>query len=367
MRRIHHCFLLMAFFHAIAIETDAQRNTTFQSEIDKEFARQDVRGVLVSVVSAGRRIEWSGASGHADYISKTGLQPNQTFRIASVTKTFVAGTILRLWEDGRLKLDDPIRRHISAEHADILRKGGYDPGKITILDLLTHSSGMAEHTKTEKYSMASLKTNHVWTREEQLWDLVNLTKPVGDIGAQFSYSDTGYILLGEIIENITGTTLPLAVEQQLRLKELGMTSIHFEDEKGEFGTSRIHQYMEGEDTYHINPTFDLYGGGGLLASTHDLALFYLYLFEGMVFRKKSTLKRMIEPIGYSTPQPLDYRIGIWRMEIEGLAAYTHSGFWGTQVVYIPKLKTAIAANYSQRWNQRGMAPIIPIIVKELLR
>lgn len=125
--------------------------------------------------------------------------------------------------------------------------------------------------------------------------------------------------------------------------------------------------MDGEDTYFINPTLDLYGGGGLLSSTRDLSLFYEYLFENKVFHKKSTLKRMLEPIKYSTKQPLDYRIGIWETEIEGIKAYTHTGFWGTQVIYIPSLKTSIAVNYSQRWREKGFAPIIPIIVKQLLK
>ena len=82
--------------------------------------------------------------------------------MASVTKTFVASTILRLWEDKKLKLEDPIIKYISKEHCEILIKGGYAPEKITILHLLTHSSGMAEHTQTEKFKIEyEVKDNHV--------------------------------------------------------------------------------------------------------------------------------------------------------------------------------------------------------------
>ncbi|HBS85558.1 MAG: hypothetical protein A2W91_17255 [Bacteroidetes bacterium GWF2_38_335] len=350
---------------SIAFKLSAQSNLNFQADIDNQI-NENIPGVLVTVICKEKQIDWSGASGYADKNNKVQLLPDQTFRIASVTKTFVACAILRLWEDKKLKLDDPIIKYISKEHSEILKKGGYNPEEITILHLLTHSSGMAEHTQTEKYKIEYIKTNHIWTRTEQLLELINQTKPVGAIGGQFSYSDSGYLLLGEIIEKITQKSMGEAMEELLNLKKLGLKSIHIEDEKGEFDSVRIHQYIDGEDTYYINPTLDLYGGGGLLSSTRDLTLFYKNLFENKVFRKKSTLKRMLKPINYSTMQALDYRMGIWETEIEGLKAYTHTGFWGTQVIYIPKIETIIAANYSQRWTKQAFAPIIPIIVKQLL-
>lgn len=345
----------------------AQSNLDFQAELDSQL-HENIPGIMVAVICNDKNIDWSGASGYTDKVHNIKLLPHQTFRMASVTKTFVASTILRLWEDQKLKLEDPIIQYISKEHSELLIKGGYAPDKITILHLLTHSSGMADHTHTERFHIEHIKTNHNWTRTEQLLELIHHTKPVGEIGKQFSYSDTGYILLGEIIENITQKSLGEAIETLLYFNKLGLHSIHIEDKKGEFTADRIHQYhMDGEDTYFINPTFDLYGGGGLLSSTHDLALFYKYLFEHKVFRNKSTLQRMLTPIHYSEKPALDYRMGIWETEIEGVKAYTHSGFWGTQVIYIPNIQTTIAVNYSQWWGKKGIAPIIPIIVKRLLK
>lgn len=334
----------------------------FQQEFDSQV-NENMPGILVSIITRDKNnyIEWSGASGLADVKNGVKLLPDQTFRIASVTKTFVATTILRLWEDGKLKLEDPISKFISEEHNKILTSGDYNPEEITIFHLLTHSSGLSEHTKSPKYEFKYLSLNNNWTRTEQLNDLVNFTKPVGKIGEKFSYSDTGYILLGEIIETITQKSLGEAIVEQLRLKKLGLNSIYMEDVKGEYSKNRIHQYLGNEDTYNINPTFDYYGGGGLLANTHDLCLFYQYLFENKVFRKKSTLEKMLSPVNYQNSQTLDYRIGIWKTEISGMTAYTHTGFWGTQVIYIPMIKTSIATNYSQRWSNSSFAPIIPII------
>lgn len=338
-----------------------------QTELDEQV-NENMPGILVSVITndTNNYINWSGASGFSDVKNGVKLLPDQTFRIASVTKTFVAATILRLWEDGKLKLEDPISKYISEVHINILKTGDYDPEEISIYHLLTHSSGLSDHTKSPKYEFDYLKLNHIWSRTEQLNDLVNFTKPVGKIGENFSYSDTGYILLGEIIETITHKSLGEAIIEQLKLKKIGLTNIYMEDFKGDYSKKRIHQYLEDEDTYYINPSLDYYGGGGLLANSYDLCLFFQYLFENKIFRYKSTLSKMLSPVNYHSKQSLDYRIGIWETEINGMTAYTHTGFWGTQVIYIPEIKTSIAVNYSQKWKTNSFAPIIPIIVEKLL-
>jgi D-alanyl-D-alanine carboxypeptidase len=342
--------------------TDAE----FQSCLDGELTR-NVPGILVNVLSPDRHIDWSGSAGYDDRDKKTKLRPDQTFRIASVTKTFVAATILRLWEDKRLNLDDPICKYVSDEHCSILKSGGYDPSQITIRLLLSHASGMAEHTGSVKYEVEFLKTRHVWTRTEQVKDLVTYTKPVGPPGGQFSYSDTGYVLLAEIIEKITGMTLGDAIENQLELKKLGLKDTHMEDYNLNGEPKRIHQYYKNTDTWDFHPSLDYFGGGGLLSTTADLSLFYQSLFLNKVYHNASTLDTMLARVNFPSKPLLDYRKGIWRIEIDSLTAYTHSGFWGTQVVYIPKLKTAISVNYSQRWEKKGLAPVIPKLVELLVK
>ena len=339
-------------------------DSTFRSIVGNELTTENV-GILASIISSKNHIEWSGVSGYADKETKKELQPNGKFRIASVTKTYVAATILRLWEDKKLVLDDPITKYISKAYADTLVKGGYDPNRITIRHLLTHSSGLSEHTQSPKFENEFLKTRHVWTREEQVSDLIKYTKPVGLPGEQFGYSDTGYILLGDIIEKITKQSMGDAICEQLHFKMLGIKDTHMEAFDGDFTGARIHQYHNGFDTYNFHPSMDYYGGGGLLSTTADLSRFFHCLFNHKVFRHKSTLDTMLTPVRYNTKQALDYRMGIWRIEINGMTAYTHSGFWGTQVVHIPAINTTVAANYSQRWNVKGPAPIIQKLVDAL--
>ncbi len=336
-----------------------------KSALDKEVT-EDNPGILVGVNAPDKDIFYSFASGVSDKATRSELSTSQTFRIASVTKTFVAATILRLWEDNRLSLDDPITRYISITHADTLKSDGYDVGNITIRHLLTHSGGLSEHTSSYKFKSDFLKTRHVWSRTEQVNDLVKYSEPVGDIGEKYSYSDTGYILLGEIIESITGKSMGDAIIEQLKLRELGLNDIYMEDFDGDYTGRRVHQYHEGVDTYDFHPSVDYYGGGGLLSTTADLCSFFQSLFNNKIFNNKSTLDTMLKPVEYDTEQSLDYRMGICCIMIDGKKTFSHTGFWGTQVVYIPEIKTAIAANYSQRWSGGGNAPIIPEILKIIL-
>ncbi|MBI9066811.1 MAG: beta-lactamase family protein, partial [Salinivirgaceae bacterium] len=335
-----------------------------QSDLDRELAENN-SGILVNVNSLDKDFIWSGASGLSDKEAKTKLLPDQTFRIASVTKTFVAATILRLWEDNKISLDDPITKFVSEKHINILKNGGYKVDKILIKHLLTHSSGLSEHTNSYKFEVAFLKTKHVWSRTEQISDLIIYSNPVGDVGEKFSYSDTGYILLGEIIENVTGKSMGDAILEQLDLKKLGIKDTYMEDFNGDFSGRRIHQYQDKSDTYYFHPSMDYYGGGGLLSTTADLSCFFQNLFNHKIFHNRNTLDTMLTPIVYNAEQPLDYRMGVWKIDIEGKIAYTHSGFWGTQVIYIPEIRTAIATNYSQHWTQKGIAPIIPKILKTI--
>ena len=72
---------------------------------------------------------------------------------------------------------------------------------------------------------------------------------------------------------------------------------------------------------------------------------------------------MLTPVKYETPAARDYRMGIFRGEVDSLEVFTHTGFWGTQAAYVPELRAALAINYSEIWTKRGPAPVLPNILK----
>jgi D-alanyl-D-alanine carboxypeptidase len=344
--------------------TSNRDEALFQSYLNAELD-DNTPGILVNITSPDKDIQWSGAAGFSDMMEKTELRPDQTFRIASVTKTFVAATVLRLWEDDKIHLDDPISKYISQDHTDLLIEGGYHPDAITVRHLLMHTGGLSCHTNSSKYTFEFLKNRHVWTRTEQINDMVKDTRPVGEAGAQFTYSDTGYVLLGEIIENVTGHSMGGAILEQLHLKKLGINDTYIEEIEGDFSGKRIHQYIDNDDSYQFHPSFDYFGGGGLLSTASDLSRFYLSLFNHQVFHRKETLDTMLTAFPSRNEHDMDYRMGIWKIDLDGMAAFTHTGFWGTQVVYIPEINTAISANYSQRWTEGSMAPVILKILNSI--
>ena len=106
-------------------------------------------GVAVAVRAPG--LAWSGAAGLADRSSRTPLTTAAPFRIASVTKTFTAAAILRLAENGKLTLDDPIGQHLSSYTVALLRHGGYDVSAIGVRNLLQHTSGLHDYADDPAY------------------------------------------------------------------------------------------------------------------------------------------------------------------------------------------------------------------------
>jgi D-alanyl-D-alanine carboxypeptidase len=337
----------------------------FQEILDKEIS-DEVPGVLASVYYPEKEIFWSGAAGLDDVAAQSPLRADQVFRTASVTKTFVAAAILRLWEEGQLQLDDPVSRYISKEHSEILVNGGYNTAAISIRNLLYHNAGLADHTNSARYvPEEEMDPTHVWTRTEQLIELVTRFKPLSEPGEKFSYSDSGYILLGEIIENITGKTLNDAINSLLDFEKLGLRHTYFEVYEQHMDDNRVHQYYKGIDTYAFHPSLDMFGGGGLLSNCADLAKFFHALFNHRVYRNESTLDTMLVASSYYDTPAMDYRMGIFRIKINNREAFTHTGFFGTQVAYFPDLNLSIATNYSQRWPISGPAPVIPELLTVL--
>ena len=314
-------------------------------------------GILFSIESGDKQISWSGAAGINDISFGDSLQVSRTFRIASVTKTYVAAAILRLMEKKVLRMEDPISKHLSPTHAGILVQD-YELEQITVEQILRHSAGFFDHTHAPEFFERIFSTpSHEWTRTAQLQLGVEKGERISTPGTQFSYSDMGYVILGELIETYTGKSLDAGIKELLGLEKLGLDRTDFERNDHQTDLLRIHQYFQGKDTYNFSPTMDYYGGGGILSNTEELIDFFQALFQGKIFENPATLNLMLKPVSYSTKAKLDYQMGMYKVQVKGMDAYCHSGFWGTQVLYIPKMNLYMAVNYSGGWGGGVLAPI----------
>jgi D-alanyl-D-alanine carboxypeptidase len=194
---------------------------------------------------------------------------------------------------------------------------------------------------------------HHWTRPEQVRFAMTHGKAYAPPGEQFHYSDTGYVLLGEIIERTTGRSLASAVRRLLGFEKLGLGRTYLEslEPRPRAAHARAHQYYDRIDGTRFDPSFDLYGGGGLVSTVDDLARFYRALVHGRVFEQGATLRTML---GRPNPRRVaDLGMGIFSNRIGGRSAgscWGHSGFWGATVVHCPASNVTLALTVNQGKN-----------------
>jgi D-alanyl-D-alanine carboxypeptidase len=319
----------------------------------------NVHAVALSVDSPVLGVNWRGASGVADPGGAEAMTADRPVRIASNTKTYVAATVLRLVEEGRMAVDDPIAALLPDDMVALLIGGGYQPERMTVRHLLTHTSGLYDHSDSQKYGDAIMADpQHGWTRPEQLEAAMAWGEPWGAPGEIYTYCDTGYVLLGEIVEQVSGRPLAEAARTLLRFDALGLKSTWWEAlEPAPVGVpARAHQFIDDVDTFGFDPSFDLYGGGGLVSTVGDIAAFYRAVFTGGVFSDPATVDLMLTTVEGTQPRPGaddaalapgTYRMGIWVADIGGVTAYAHSGFWGTAAVFVPELDLVVAATVNQ--------------------
>jgi D-alanyl-D-alanine carboxypeptidase len=316
-------------------------------------ASPSIPGLVVHVEASGRDLDVSVAAGVADRATSTPLTPDAGLRIASNNKTFTAAAILRLVEQERVGLDDPIADRLAPPTVDALRAGGYRPDVITVRQLLLHTSGIYDYGKDPAYQAAvNAEPAKRWTRLEQVRWAVDHGTPVAEPGAAYAYSDTGYILLGEILEQTTGTPLAEAYRSLLDFADLHFEATYLESlEPAPPGVAgRAHQYVGDVDGFDADPSFDLYGAAGLVSTVDDLATFYRALLRGDVFTEPDTLATMLEIPPSNTDAGAG--MGIFRLDVAGNTCWSHSGFWGTFVVTCPQIDVTLAAS----WNQATPGP-----------
>jgi D-alanyl-D-alanine carboxypeptidase len=340
----------LAAFSSVA-QADDQLTTRLQTVLDEfHAANPSAPGVVVHVGSPSRDLDWTAAVGLAVRESAEPLTVDCTFRIASNTKTYVAAAILRLAEMGKLSLDDPLGGYLPADQHKLLADDGYDLDAMTIRQVLNHTSGLFEHPADPRFEEAILADpHHHWTRIEQITKCVEWGDPVGAPGKLFSYSDTGYVILGGIIEKSTGENLGVAVHGLLDFEALGLKSTWWEiyEEQPAGAGPRAHQYYGDLDTFDWDPSLDLYGGGGLICDIRDLALFTLLLLEGRVLRQESSLSEMT---GAGT---LDYGLGLANINLGDYLAQGHTGFWNTFVFHVAELDLTVSGCILNHHAEKG--------------
>jgi CubicO group peptidase (beta-lactamase class C family) len=293
---------------------------------DSTLALKGFNGGLI--VAKNGNIIFEKYNGTVQLSGTSAITENTPLHIASVTKTFTAMAVLKLWQDGKLNIDDELSKYIVSFSY---------PG-VTIRSLLNHRSGLPNYT----YFMDNInwdKTKTV-TNEEVLNFLIankttlqNLVQP----NTHFSYCNTNYALLALLIENITGKKYADYM-QQIFFKPLQM--------KNTFVFSNNADSLKVAPSYdwkgrlmHFNFLDAVYGDKNIYTTPQDLLIWDRFLSSKKIFTSE-TLAQAYTPYSNEKPGIKNYGLG-WRMNIypDGKKMIFHNGWWhGSNATFIRLLK-----------------------------
>lgn len=285
------------------------------------------------------------------------IDADYQYPVASITKTMVATIILQLEEEGRLSVNDKAGRYLNRidylkfNSIHQLRDTSY-ADKITIEMLLHHTSGIADiFTDAEtRFNISVLLHKKRQFNNEKIiarfYKYKLNKKPFNKPGEGYHYSDINYMLLGFIIEQITGKTLPEEIRERL-LVPLSMNNTYFDYCEPPHGNGkRIDSFLNRINmTKKVNTSYE-WGGGGIVSTTGDMAIFIEALFQNKLYKNASTLDKMID-LTATGKVGAHYGMGIYKYDLNGRVFYGHGGFYGSILAYDPIDKVTLSANISQ--------------------
>lgn len=312
---------------------------------------------------------WRGAAGVADLETEEPVTAGMRHRVGSITKTFTAAAVLRQVDEGRIGLDTPVAHYLPK----------LVPGDtITVRMLLNHTSGLAEYLP---YAYPSLKAfpdlanttpqsfdDHRFTRFDAV-ELIALgvgAPAVGTPGGSPGfYSNTNYLLLGELLAHVTGTTAEDCITRDV-VTRAGLRETGFPTGTEVEGThSRLYESWFGLlDPPRDYSVFDMSWVGpaaALISTVADLNRFYRLLLDGEIVGRKS-LAHMQDTVKVISQEGkvINYGLGLHPAETPGPAAFWgHGGtVWGGGALAMTRAdggrQVALAVN-RQRWNELDAA------------
>jgi CubicO group peptidase (beta-lactamase class C family) len=293
-----------------------QDATSHEARVDQVFARWTAAtpGCAVGVAKDGKPV-LEKAYGMADLEHDVPNRADTIFEAGSVSKQFTAAAVGLLARDGKLSLDDPIRKYIPEVRA-------YE-WPITIRQMLMHMSGLRDWG-----SVASIggwpRTTRAYTHDHVL-EIVSRQKALNFIpGAQYSYSNSGYNLAVMLVDRVSGQ--PFADFSQERIfKPLGMTSTSWRDDYTRIVKRRATAYADRGGTFAQNMPFEnVHGNGGLLTTVGDL-LKWNENFVTPVVGDADFVRIQQEPGAFNDGRMGTYAMGLMVGQHRGVRNVSHSG------------------------------------------
>ncbi len=312
-------------------------------------------GGVFRVQQGANDVLWQGASGNWAY-QKSRIWALNTFEIASITKTFTATVIMQLHEDdgSPVRLWTPIGNLLPSEVVRrLLVINGHDYGpEITVAELLQHTSGLPDFWESRPFLSAFGANRNRYWKPAEIIPYVKKMAPLGRPSTQWTYSDTNYVLLGLIIEAVTGQPLEKVFRTRI-LEPLNMTETYFSYlEKPTSKRRESHRYEYRQDLFGQPRQSADWASGGLVSNVEDLQKFVRALFTGALFAHPETLQRMMVTAGSGDAE---YGLGLFRIDLgPGLGDLWGHGGWGNSFMYYwPQEDIAFTGTLNQVNNTWG--------------
>ncbi len=247
--------------------------------------------------------------GWRNFITRAQNDSNSVFQIGSLTKPFTAMVILKLQEDGKLSVNDHINKYFPQQK---------DGDQITIQNLLDHTSGLNNFTDIIGPEDSAIISHPV--SQQRVMDIFNKKPPAFKPGTKFEYCNSGYFLLGVIIEKVTGMSYEQAVRQlifsPLRMNHTGFDFINFHS--GSKTTGYLTADADKPEPAVLMDSTVTYSAGAIYSTTGDLYKWARAIAKGEILSKKSWQDAF-------TPHLEHYGDGWWIDTLFGQKYITHSG------------------------------------------
>ncbi len=293
----------------------AQAPTAEFDRMFEEHFKPNTPGATVLVAQAGR-IVYHKAFGLANLEAQTPMRTDHVFRIGSITKQFTAVAILQLVEQGKLSLKDTLTKFIPdyPTHGKTIR----------VEHLLTHTSGIKSYTDMEEWDAEVHRKDFTPT---ELIDYFKNQPMDFDPDAKWKYNNSGYILLGYIIEKVSGLTYGDYITQRI-FKPLGMKNSYYGTAESTVANRALgYTQNEADSTYAPAAPLSMtqpYAAGSLLSTVEDLYIWTTALHSGKVLQPKS-MKGLLFPYYLPSGVNTNYAYGLRVGNLLGTLTSEHSG------------------------------------------
>ncbi|MGG3521811.1 serine hydrolase domain-containing protein [Bacillus pseudomycoides] len=304
-----------------SLQTSTQRDRNSVKQAMRDILQLGIPGILAKTSEGGKT--WGYAAGVANLSTKKPMKTDFRFRIGSVTKTFTATVVLQLAGENRLNLDDSIEKWLPG----VIQGNGYDGNQITIRQILNHTSGIAEYLRSKDADM--MNTKKTYTAEELVKIGLSLPPDFAP-GKGWSYSDTGYVLLGILIEKVTGNSYAEEIENRI-IEPLELSNTFLPGNSSVIpGTNHARGYVQPDgaselkDVTYYNPSIAS-SAGDMISTADDLNKFFSYLLSGKLL-KEQQLKQMLTTVPTGSAEISGYGLGIYETKLpNGVSIWGHTG------------------------------------------